>query len=68
MSGYITVQGPSSKWHEEIEGRLRALQVTPTESETQPTPADTETQNTLAEGERLKGKSHLSRSFRKLRA
>jgi len=41
LSGYTTVQGPSSKVCSEIEGRLQALQVTPGETETQHKPTET---------------------------
>jgi tetratricopeptide (TPR) repeat protein len=33
LSGYLTVQGPSSKWCRQLEGRLQALQVASAESE-----------------------------------
>ena len=41
LSGYRTVQGPSSKWCGVIEGRLQALRLVPTESETQYKPTET---------------------------
>jgi hypothetical protein len=33
LSGYTTVQGPSSKWCKQLEGRLQALQVASVDSE-----------------------------------
>jgi hypothetical protein len=33
LSGYRIVQGPSSKWYRELEGRLQGLRVTSIESE-----------------------------------
>ena len=58
LSGYTTVQGPSSKWCSEIEGRLKALQLTPAETETQHTPTETGMPGT---------KSWLRRFLRNLR-
>ena len=58
LSGYTAVQGPSSKWCSEIEGRLQALQLTPAETETQHAPAKTGALGT---------KSRLQRLFRRLR-
>lgn len=58
LSGYTTVQGPSSKWCSEIEGRLKALQLTPAETETQHTPTETGMPRT---------KSWLRRFLRNLR-
>jgi hypothetical protein len=33
LSGYAAVQGPSSKWCSEIEGRLQAMQLTLVETD-----------------------------------
>ena len=58
LSGYTMIQGPSSKWRSEIEGRLQALRLTPAETESQHTPTETGTSRT---------KSRLKRLFRRLR-
>ena len=58
LSGYTMIQGPSSKWRSEIEGRLQALRLTPAETESQHTPTETGTSRT---------KSRLRRLFRRLR-
>jgi tetratricopeptide (TPR) repeat protein len=46
LSGYTAVQGPSSKWCGEIEGRLQALQLTPAKAETLQAPTETGTPGT----------------------
>jgi hypothetical protein len=46
LSGYRTVQGPSSKWCSVIEGRLQALELPLAETETQHKPTETGTPGT----------------------
>src|SRR6266480_5862816 len=57
LSGYTAVQGPSSKWCRELEGRLQALQ---------PTPIDIESEHAPTTTTEIPGtKSRLQRLFRR---